>query len=185
MNSNERPLIVRKFWNEYLSVKQREETPKFTEEHRKFQNDSLEIHNILRARHCVPPLVLDEEINIRAQIYAEYLAKRDLNLTHSTDRRGLFGENLYAVTRKTPIVNISAVKVVLAWYAEIEFYDYDNPGYKPSIGHFSQVVWKDTERLGVGYATGRQGRKMYVVAQYGPPGNYGYQFSTCVLQPLC
>ncbi|CAF2993751.1 unnamed protein product [Rotaria sp. Silwood2] len=184
MDLIEQPLIHREFWDEYLSVKQRE-TPIFTEAHRKFQNDSLDIHNTLRTRHCVPPLILDEEINIRAQIYAEQLAKMNGSLIHSTDRRGLYGENLYAVTRKTRITNLSAAKVTLTWYAEIEFYDYDKPGYKTSTGHFSQIVWKDTERLGVGYATAREGLKMYVVAQYGPPGNYGFEFSTCVLKPLC
>ncbi len=31
----------------------------------------------------------------------------------------------------------------------------------------------------------REGRKMYVVAPYGPPGNYGFVFSTNVLEPTC
>ncbi|CAF5129317.1 unnamed protein product, partial [Rotaria sp. Silwood1] len=77
------------------------------------------------------------------------------------------------------------VKVTLTWYAEIALYDYNKPGYNKSIGHFSQIVWKDTKRLGVGYATAREGRKMFVVAQYRPPGNYDFEFSTCVLKPLC
>ncbi|CAF4716134.1 unnamed protein product, partial [Rotaria sp. Silwood2] len=177
-------LVRRYFLDKYVSLKSIE-TSTFSEAHRKFQNDSLDIHNILRARHCVPPLVLNEEINIRAQIYAEHLARKDGKLIHSTDRHDLFGENLYAITRKSPITNLSAAKVTLTWYAEVALYDYNKPGYNKSIGHFSQIVWKDTERLGVGYATAREGRKMFVVAQYGPPGNYDFEFSTCVLRPLC
>lgn len=90
----------------HLSLK-RKHISKFTLAHRKFQNDSLKIHNILRARHCVPPLVLDEEMNVRAQIYAEHLAEKDGKLMHSTDRGNRFGENLYAITRKTPITNLT------------------------------------------------------------------------------
>ncbi|CAF0871245.1 unnamed protein product [Rotaria sordida] len=171
--------------DKYPLLKQKE-TSTFIEAHRKFQNDSLDIHNILRARHCVSPLVLDEETNIRAQIYAEHLARKDgKKLIHSTDAGYLFGENLYAIRRKTPITNLSAFKVVLTWYAEIALYNYNNPGYNESIGHFSQIVWKDTEKLGVGYATAREGRKMFVVAQYEPPGNYNFEYKTCVLQLLC
>lgn len=39
----------------------------------------------------------------------------------------------------------------------------------PPAGHFTQVVWKGTKELGVGLAT--DGHKIYVVAQYRPPGN--------------
>lgn len=75
----------------------------FTEEQRRFQNDTLIAHNILRARHCVPPLELDDEINVRAQEFAEVLASNASNLYHSTNRMGRFGENLYSLTRTKPI----------------------------------------------------------------------------------
>ncbi|CAF0795279.1 unnamed protein product [Rotaria sordida] len=184
MNSVERPLIQRRVWNENLSLEQRE-APIFTEAHRKFQNEALDIHNVLRARHCVPPLVLDEEINIRAQKYADQLASTNSKLIHSTDRGDQFGENLYVITRKHPITDISAAAVILTWYDEIKLYDYDHPGYKPSVGHFSQLVWKDTQKIGIAYAMAKEGHKMYVVAQYSPAGNYDFEYETCVLQPLC
>jgi len=81
----EESLIHRYLLDEYLSFKDRE-TATFTEAQRKFQNDSLETHNILRARHCVPPL------------------SNDNGLIHSTNRHGLFGENLYSVTRANPTI---------------------------------------------------------------------------------
>ncbi|CAF3270805.1 unnamed protein product [Rotaria socialis] len=168
----------------HLSLK-RKEISKFTPAHRKFQNDALEIHNILRARHCVPPLVLDEEMNIRAQIYAEHLAEKDGKLTHSTDLGNRFGENLYAITRKTPITNLTAEKVVRTWYEEIQFYDYSKPVYNASTSHFTQIVWRESKILGVGYASARKGSKMFVVAQYGPAGNHRFKFSNNVLKPKC
>ncbi len=33
-------------------------------------------------------------------------------------------------------------------------YDWDRPGYSPDTGPFTQVVWKDTEKLGCGRASG-------------------------------
>lgn len=39
----------------------------------------------------------------------------------------------------------------------------------PPAGHFTQVVWKDSTKLGVGMAT--NGKKVFVVGQYRPAGN--------------
>lgn len=39
----------------------------------------------------------------------------------------------------------------------------------PPAGHFTQVVWKESTKLGVGMAT--NGNKAFVVGQYRPAGN--------------
>ena len=46
-------------------------------------------------------------------------------------------------------------------------------------GHFTQVVWKGSEELGIGKATDSKGR-VYVVANYRPAGNYIGNFATNV-----
>jgi Cysteine-rich secretory protein family len=51
-----------------------------------------------------------------------------------------------------------------------------------NVGHFTQVVWKSSKELGVGKAKSRSGR-IYVVANYYPPGNYQGQFAQNVLPP--
>ena len=78
-----------------------------------------------------------------------------------------------------------ADKTTRAWYGEVAHYDYNKPGYTKNVAHFSQVVWKDSQKLGIGYAFARQNHKLYVVAMYGPPGNYGNTFSTNVLPANC
>jgi hypothetical protein len=78
-----------------------------------------------------------------------------------------------------------ADKVTRTWYSEAPLYHYDKPGYTKNTAHFSQIVWKDTKKLGIGFAFARGGRKMYVVAQYGPPGNYGFAFTRNVFPPKC
>lgn len=46
------------------------------------------------------------------------------------------------------------------WYNEIKNYDFKNPGKKDpngsKIGHFTQLVWKDSVYLGVGIAKQEQ-----------------------------
>lgn len=101
---SEQSLIRRYLLDKYFPLNQRDVST-FTEAQQKFQNESLNTHNTLRARHCVPPLILSDEINVRAQIYADYLASSDSRLVHSTDRAGIYGENLLSITRATPITN--------------------------------------------------------------------------------
>jgi hypothetical protein len=72
-----------------------------------------------------------------------------------------------------------------AWYDEIESYDFSSPGFAMSTGHFTQVVWKGSEKLGVGFAITRDGNSIYVVAQYSPQGNYMGQFGRNVLPASC
>jgi hypothetical protein len=79
----------------------------------------------------------------------------------------------------------AADKAIRTFYTEITAYDFSNPGYSSNTAHFSQLVWEDTQRLGVGYAFARQGKNIYVVAQYGPPSNYGWAFRENVLPTTC
>ena len=63
------------------------------------------------------------------------------------------------------------------WYDEIAYYDFGNPGQLKAgsenkmIGHFTQVVWKDSTQLGCGIAKGTD-NFVYGVCNYSPPGNY-------------
>ena len=42
------------------------------------------------------------------------------------------------------------------------------------IGHFTQVVWKASQKVGVGIAVGQRGDTftVYIVARYSPSGNF-------------
>ena len=58
-------------------------------------------------------------------------------------------------------------------YKEIEDYDFVNAGSKTGkeFRHFTQLVWKDTKRVGVGCAINKERGQIYIVAQYTPNGN--------------
>jgi hypothetical protein len=72
-----------------------------------------------------------------------------------------------------------------AWYNEIKLYNFYRPGFSMDTGHFTQVVWKGSQKVGVGFAITGDGKSLYVVAQYSPPGNYQGQFGQNVLPAKC
>ncbi|UJR22971.1 hypothetical protein I4U23_025998 [Adineta vaga] len=154
----------------------------FTPAQIKFQEETLKQHNILRARHCVAGLVLDTKLSQTAQAYADKLAAEN-NFQHSNNGHG---ENLYMMSSSASIVGlVPGSKATQSWYDEIKDYNYNLPGFSAKVGHFTQVVWKNSKQLGVGIAYANNGRKAIIVANYSPPGNYMGQFPQNVLQAQC
>jgi hypothetical protein len=50
---------------------------------------------------------------------------------------------------------------VNSWYSEIEDYSFRKHGKKSNnavVGHFTQLVWKESVKLGVGIAKRRDGK---------------------------
>lgn len=67
-----------------------------------------------------------------------------------------------------------------SWYKEWEKYDFENRrNYQPGTGHFTQIVWKGSEEVGFGQASGNS--MNFAVAIYYPAGNYLGQFEKNVL----
>lgn len=61
-------------------------------------------------------------------------------------------------------------------YDEVCQYNFDKPNTIPSTGHFTEIVWSGTKKLGVGYAVGKNAgfpgyECVYVVGRYKPAGN--------------
>ncbi|CAF4158003.1 unnamed protein product, partial [Adineta steineri] len=149
-----------------------------------YRQQALDQHNFYRAKHCTPSLVIDPALNDIAQTYAQKLADANI-FDHSYNKFNgqPMGENLFA-TGGGAFFHGNGSQPVGAWYAEIKDYDWSKPGYKGSIGHFTQVIWKDTTKLGIGRAVTGNNGTAYVVANYYPAGNYIGAFEKDVL-PLC
>jgi uncharacterized protein YkwD len=143
-----------------------------------FRAAALEQHNLYRAKHGVPPLVLSPQLNDAAQHYAEQLA-RTQRLVHSGNKQ--YGENLFASRSSDQALPRPEV-VVDHWYNEIQKYNFNKPGFQAGTGHFTQLVWKSSKALGMGIAQAADGT-WYVVGNYSPPGNISGQFPTQVLKP--
>jgi uncharacterized protein YkwD len=144
----------------------------------KFAQEHLEMHNKYRKMHHVPDIELNQELCDIAQKYAEYLAKNSLfEHSHARFKGAGMGENLYMCSGFEP----NGGEAVTSWYNEIKDYDFKkgksaNGGV---VGHFTQVVWKESKYLGVGI--GKVGNSYYVVANYFPCGNIKGQYKDNVL----
>jgi len=142
-----------------------------------FRAAVLKQHNVYRAKHDVSPLTLSSQLNDVAQHYAEQLARTN-RLVHSDNTH--FGENLYAFGSSGQ-AHPRPETVVDRWYSEIQNYNFDKPGFHTGTGHFTQLVWKSSQELGMGIAQAADGT-WYVVANYNPPGNISGQFPLNVLK---
>lgn len=134
-------------------------------------------HNRVREEHCAPPLVWSAEVARRAQWWADSLAASGCSFEHS---HGPFGENL---ALGTVGVDDDPEKIVDLWYRGFATYDFVRGGFSQRTGHFTQVVWNDTRRLGCGTST-CQGKRIWV-CNYDPPGNYRDQYASNVLHGPC
>ena len=71
---------------------------------------------------------------------------------------------------------------------ELKDYNFNKPGFDMKTGHFTQVVWKNTTKVGFGYGIAKEKYqgwdmiKTIVVANYGPPGNYMGDFPNNVFK---
>ncbi|VDD85179.1 unnamed protein product [Enterobius vermicularis] len=70
---------------------------------------------------------------------------------------------------------------VKSWYDEVQYYNYSCPGFCANTGHFTQLVWKSSQRVGVGIAKSSRTGMTVVVANYYPAGNMMGQFPSNVL----
>lgn len=134
-------------------------------------------HNAARAEVGVDAAVLDANLSRQALEYAEEMARTG-NFQHSPgSARPNQGENLWAGTESA----FSYQQMSGAWIDEKRYYVHDrfpyvsNTGRWQDVGHYTQIIWRNSTQLGCGIATGR-GRD-WLVCRYSPPGNVVGQFA--------
>lgn len=129
------------------------------------RNAFLGAHNSYRAKHCTAPLAWSSNLASSAQSWANRLASEcRFALRHSKP----VGENAWAGEGRSYSVN----EMVRAWYVEERNYSYGSArsNGRGIIGHFTQMVWAGSRKVGCGVA--RCGNKSYAICQYHPAGNY-------------
>jgi pathogenesis-related protein 1 len=128
---------------------------------------SLDFHNAKRKDVGSPPLQWSTDLAAVAQKWADHLAANGCSLQHT--QGGLYGENLFGGGGKP----YTAVDASQDWYSEIsKFHDGPlTPSNWAPAGHYTQMVWSKTAKVGMGRAT-CSGGLVVIVAEYDPPGNY-------------
>jgi pathogenesis-related protein 1 len=133
-------------------------------------------HNAARARVDPParpalaPLRWDEGLAETAQTWANGCV-----FAHTPNTP--YGENL-AVFSPQPLHPELATTTVELWEGEVVDYDLASNRCAPGAqcGHYTQVVWRDTERVGCGISTCDDvqgfGPGILFVCSYDPPGNF-------------
>ncbi|KAI3774636.1 hypothetical protein L1987_49195 [Smallanthus sonchifolius] len=126
----------------------------------------VDAHNSFRKDLGLPPLTWDDTV---AEFAKNFAAERkdDCALVHSKPPRK-YGENL----AYGPELN--ATGAVFLWGREKAFYDYDTNTCSPGkrCGHYTQIVWKDTLKVGCDRVMCTNTPMCYVICSYDPPGNY-------------
>ncbi|KAL9660208.1 hypothetical protein QQ045_025020 [Rhodiola kirilowii] len=131
------------------------------------QKQFLDAHNSARAAVGVGPLTWDTKVANYAQNYANS-HRVDCKMVHS---KGPYGENLAWSSGDMSIP--AAVKL---WVDEKKFYDYNSNsciGGK-TCGHYTQVVWRSSKRLGCAKVRCSTGGT-FITCNYDPPGNWNGQ----------
>jgi pathogenesis-related protein 1 len=136
----------------------------------------LEAHNRLRAQHCAAPLVWSDSVARAAKAWADHLAARGCMLQHSETQ---YGENLSGGSAGTQ----TPAEVANVWYRENGSYNFAVGGFSMRSGHFTQVVWRGSQRLGC--ASAACGDLRVWVCNYDPPGNMEGDFQRNVLPTSC
>jgi hypothetical protein len=136
--------------------------------------------NAYRAKHNSPPLVWDDTISAFAQEYSLYLVTH--NLFQHSNKEG-YGENL-AYFQGYPNEMMTLIKKSIdLWYDEIKLYNFNYPGYSPSTGHFTCLVWKSSTTFGMGYSYNNDTKVVDITMNTAPPGNIIGQFQENVNPP--
>ncbi len=132
----------------------------------------LKLHNEARAAVQAPPLAWDQALAKDAESYARDLARRRV-FEHSKQPRGpaAQGENLWTGTRGA----YRYEEMAQHWIDERRNFvnapvpNISRTGRFRDVGHYSQIVWSTTTRVGCALASNQ--RDDYLVCRYSPAGN--------------
>ena len=137
-----------------------------------FDQRILAVHNAERLNLGVPPLRWDPELAASARVWADHLGRTG-QFRHSPDEPGRTpeGENLWAGTKGYYDVE----QMVGLWVAEKRDYkrgifpNNSRSGNLETVGHYTQLIWRDTRAVGCALARGA--KEDFLVCRYSEAGN--------------
>lgn len=137
-----------------------------------FEDRVLAAQNRERAALGVAPLSWDGALARDARAWADRLAATGAFAHAPVDRQAPQGENLWAGTRG----RFSVEAMIGGWTEEKRFFkpgafpDNSRTGRWQDVGHYTQLIWRDTRR--VGCAVARGAKEDVLVCRYAQAGNW-------------
>lgn len=140
----------------------------------------VESHNKWRAAVGVKEkLVYSSELAASSQVWANKLKQNNQCKMQHSQADG-YGENLYWASAvnwsdgRKELQNVTPKQVVDSWGSEKADYDYASNRCKAGkmCGHYTQLVWKDTRKVGCAVAVCENTQQQVWVCQYRPAGNW-------------
>jgi hypothetical protein len=142
------------------------------------QREVLDAHNRYRREVGVPLLAWSNSLATSAQRWAEQVANRhhDGSGITSADHSGVGGENIWQGS-----LGSSLTAMIDLWGNERRFFRngvfdarttgsaISTTGNWQDVGHYTQIVWRNTRQVGCGLA--RTSRHAFLVCRYNPAGN--------------
>jgi pathogenesis-related protein 1 len=137
-------------------------------------------HNHLRSEVGVANIKYSSKLAVSAQSWADHLQqKNNCKMIHTTPD-GKYGENLFwgsAVKWTDGRIeeqHITSKQVVDDWGSEKIDYDYTtNECTKGKMcGHYTQVIWRNSTKVGCGMAVCEESKEQVWVCRYQPAGNW-------------
>ncbi|KAJ0984735.1 hypothetical protein J5N97_003091 [Dioscorea zingiberensis] len=128
-------------------------------------DDFVNAHNSARSNVGVGPVTWD---NVVAAYAVNYALQRSSDCALISSNSATYGENLAAGSG----ADYTAEDAVALWVSENQYYDYNTNScaYGKFCGYYTQVVWKNTTRIGCARLICNNG-VIFMNCNYFPAGN--------------
>jgi uncharacterized protein YkwD len=115
--------------------------------------------NNVRRSHGAPAVQWDAGIACVSQAWAEHKRYAHSGISN-------YGENLAKVWVKEADFKTA----ISLWAKEMDSYNYNSPGFSPTTGHGTALIWKSSTHIGAGLSQLADG-SYFDVMNFAPPGN--------------
>ncbi|WP_258319683.1 CAP domain-containing protein [Qipengyuania flava] len=138
---------------------------------RHFASRVLGTHNAERRRLALEPLKWNVHLEREAKEWAQVLSRRGILEHADHDTRNGTGENLWMGTAGHWSVDAMVGMFIdeKQHYRHASFPNISHTGNWADVGHYTQIVWRETKEVGCAVATARGNDVL--VCRYWPAGN--------------
>ena len=136
-------------------------------------NDVLKQHNNIREKYKREQLKLNNDLTILAQKYADnFDLLEESNFHFENDQNQYIGINYKLFDGDISEIN----KICKEWIDEGKGCEENNViKYSSKTKHFTQIIWKNTKNIGLGYSELNNNKKIFIAFYY-PVGNILNEF---------